>query len=74
MKLLVMPHHDDLVYRMTEYFDLCDLATAWREDRETTLDIAGRERTFSTKAQVERFRDGLERDLRGYCNVLRSEA
>lgn len=64
-------HHDFLVDRLTEYFDLCDLACGWIEDRETSLEIAGRDRSFFTRAEVKAHRDAAESNLRGYCNVLR---
>jgi hypothetical protein len=63
--------HSNLVYRLTEYFDLCDLAQSWRDDRETYVQIAGRDRIFSTLAEVESYRDAAAANLRGYCNVLR---
>jgi len=64
-------NHDSLVFRLTQYFDLCSLAAALKEDKEITADIAGSDRTFSNRAEVEMHRDAIGSSLRGYCNVLR---
>ncbi len=64
--------HANLVMRLTEYFDLCDLADNWQEDRRTETEIAGEDREFFTKAQVLGCRDAARANLRGYCNVLRN--
>lgn len=66
-----MSKHDQLVFRLTEYFDLCDLARTWTVDRLTEVDIAGRPHSFARRSEVEGYRDAAERALRGYCNVLR---
>ncbi len=64
---------ENLIHTMAAYFDLLDLENAWKHDQPTTVDINGHETRFRKKSEVTESRQYVERDLRGFTNVLRDK-